>query len=67
MVDIMKFWSSINLLTDAIVSSHNCSNFVCFSFLKHVTVHLLFKMFKDEKSTGSTTYSIMVYVTVTYI
>jgi len=67
MVDIMKCWSSINLLTVAMVSSCNCYNFVCFSFLKHVTVRLLFKMFNDEQSTGNTTYSIMMYVTVTYI
>jgi hypothetical protein len=67
MVGIMKCWSSINLLKVAMVSSCNCSNFVCFSFLKHVTVHLLFKMFNDEQSTGNTTYSIVIYVTVTYI
>jgi hypothetical protein len=63
MVDIMKCWSSINLFTVAMVSSRNCYNFVCFSFLRHVTVHLLFKMFNDEQSTGSTTYSIMMYCT----
>jgi hypothetical protein len=47
--------------------SCNCSNFVCFSFLKHVTVHLLFKMFNDEQSTGNTTYSNMMCIPVTYV
>ena len=67
MVDIMKCCSSINPFKVAMVSSCSCSNFVFFSFLKHVTVHLLFEMFNDEQSTGNKTYYVIICIPVTHI